>query len=78
VSGDTLRASLGNPVQWRVTAVGGQLVRVERIAGDRIVEWVERTPGRKVRYELSGRRSLVLDIETQQPVAPFDASIWRF
>lgn len=78
VSGDTLRASLGSPVQWRVTAVGGQLTRVERVAGDRIVEWVDRTPGKKVRYELSGRRSLVLDIEIQQPVPPFDASVWRF
>ncbi len=78
VSGDTLRASLGSPVQWRVTAVGSQLTRVERVAGDRIVEWVDRAPGKKVRYELSGRRSLVLDIEIQQPVPPFDASVWRF
>lgn len=78
VSGDTLRASLGRPEQWRVTAVGNTLIRVERIVGDRIVEWVERTPGKHVRYELSGRRSLVLDIENQQPSAAFDASIWRF
>jgi hypothetical protein len=78
VSGDTLRASLGSPVQWRITAVGNQLTRVERVSGERIVEWVDRIPGKKVRYELSGRRSLVLDIEIQQPVPPFDASIWRF
>ena len=78
VSGDTLRASLGAPVQWRITSVDGQLTRVERVSGDRIVEWVDRQPGKRVRYELSGRRSLVLDIEIQQPVAPFDASIWRF
>jgi hypothetical protein len=78
VSGDTLRASLGAPVRWRVTAVGSQLTRVERVAGDRVVEWVDRDPGKKIRYELSGRRSLVLDIEIQQPVPPFDASIWRF
>jgi hypothetical protein len=78
VSGDTLRASLGSPVQWRVTAIANQLTRVERVAGDRIVEWVDRVPGKKIRYELSGRRSLVLDIEIQQPVPPFDASIWRF
>lgn len=78
VSGDTLRASLGTPVRWRITSVDGQLTRVERVAGDRIVEWVDRIPGKQTRYELSGRRSLVLDIEIQQPVAPFDASIWRF
>ncbi|MEO8945157.1 MAG: hypothetical protein ABI338_01570 [Gemmatimonadaceae bacterium] len=78
VVGDTLRASLGDPVQWRITAVGGELTRVERVSGNRIVEWVERNPGKQTRYELSGSRSLVLDIETQQPVAPFDPSIWRF
>jgi hypothetical protein len=78
VSGDTLRASLGAPVRWRITSVGGALTRVERVAGDRVVEWVDRGNGRQIHYELSGRRSLVLDIETQQSVAPFDASIWRF
>lgn len=78
VVGDTLRASLGDPVQWRITSVGGELTRVERVSGNRIVEWVERNPGKQTRYELSGSRSLVLDIETQQPVAPFDPSIWRF
>ncbi len=78
VSGDTLRASLGSPVRWRMTAVGGQLTRVERVEGDRIVEWVERDPGRRVYYQLSGGRSLVLTIEGQQPAPPFDASIWRF
>lgn len=78
VSGDTLRASLGTPVQWRITAVRNQLTRVERISNDRIVEWVDRTPGKRVRYELSGRRSLVLDIESQQPVPAFDAAIWHF
>ncbi|MDQ2890486.1 MAG: hypothetical protein M3R65_08030 [Gemmatimonadota bacterium] len=78
VSGDTLRASLGRPAQWRVTAIAGQLTRVERVADNRIVESVERRPGKYVRYELSGQRSLVLDIQTQQPVAAFDESIWRF
>jgi hypothetical protein len=78
VVGDTLRASLGNPVQWRITSVAGALTRVERVSGNRIVEWVQRDPGNQTRYELSGSRSLVLDIETQQPVAPFDPSIWRF
>lgn len=78
VQGDTLRASLGAPVQWRLTVVRNELTRVERIDGDRIVEWVQRVPGKSVRYELAGRRSLVLDIETQQPTAPFDASVWRF
>lgn len=78
VVGDTLRASIGEPVQWRITSVAGALTRVERVSGNRIMEWVERIPGKQTRYELSGGRSLVLDIETQQPVAPFDPTIWRF
>jgi len=78
VSGDTLRAELGHPARWRLVAVNGELRRLERISGDRIVEWVERTPGREVRYELSGRRSLVLHVDAEQPSAPFDASVWQF
>lgn len=78
VAGDTLRATLGRPVQWRLTVVGADLVRLERVSGDRVVEWVERRPNKHVRYELSGRRSLVLNIENQQPSAAFDAAIWRF
>lgn len=78
VSGDTLRAQIGRPAAWRLTAVGNQLVRLERISGDRIVEWVSRNPGHDVRYELSGRRSLVLHVDTQQPSPPFDASVWTF
>ena len=78
VSGDTIRAELGRPARWRLVAARNQLLRLERISGDRIVEWVQRTPGREVRYELSGRRSLVLHVDAQQPSAPFDASVWHF
>lgn len=78
VSGDTIRAELGHPARWRLVAAQNQLLRLERISGDRIVEWVQRTPGREVRYELSGRRSLVLHVDAQQPSAPFDASVWHF
>lgn len=78
VSGDTIRAELGRPARWRLISAGGELLRLERISGDRIVESVQRTPGRDVRYELSGRRSLVLHVDAQQPSAPFDASVWKF
>lgn len=78
VSGDTIRAELGHPARWRLVAASDQLLRLERISGDRIVEWVQRSPGREVRYELSGRRSLVLHVDAQQPSAPFDASVWHF
>jgi len=78
VAGDTLRATVGRPVQWRITAVGGELRRVERVSGDRIVEFVDREPGgKKIRYELASQRSLQLIVGDEQP-ATFDASIWRY
>lgn len=77
LAGDTLRATLGAPVRWRVRAVRDSLRRVARIARGRVVEWVERDGG-AVRYELAGRRSLTLRIHRDQPSPSFDASIWRF
>jgi len=78
VSGDTLRAEVGKPVQWRILAVGTELRRVERVSGDRIVEFVERTPASKrVRYELASKRSLELTIGDAQP-ASFNAAIWHY
>lgn len=78
VAGDTLRAEIGRPVQWRILAIGSELRRVERVAGDRIVEFVARDPATKqVRYELAGQRSLQLTIGEEQP-ATFNASIWQY
>ena len=78
VAGDTLRATVGRPVAWRITAIGGILRRVERVAGDRIVEFVDRTAdGKKTHYELASQRSLQLIVGDEQPAA-FDASIWRY
>jgi len=78
VSGDTTRATIGNPEQWRVTAIGDRLVRVERVDHGRIVEWVDRTGEGRVRYQSTAHRSLLLEIHQDQPASPFDASIWRY
>jgi len=75
--GATLRADLGQPVQWRLTYRGDTLVRAERVEKGRVAEWVERTDSTHVHYRNEGaRRSLQLTITRVEPVAEFDASIW--
>ena len=75
--GDTIRADFGSPVAWRVTFRGDSLVRVERVANGRVVEWIDRDAGR-VRYRNeTSRRQLELSITRSAPLPAFDASIWR-
>lgn len=75
--GDLLRADLGVPVNWRVTFRGDSLVRLERVADGRVVEWVDRS-GDRVRYRHeTSRRELHLTITRSQTSLPFDASIWH-
>ena len=77
VDGTVLRADIGAPVRWRVTFQGDTLTRLERIEGGRLQEWVERGAGGAVRYRNEGtRRTLSLDIQRTDAVAPFDPSIW--
>ena len=77
VDGELLRADLGTPVSWRVTFRGDSLVRLERVADGRVVEWVDRS-GDRVRYRHeTSRRELHLTITRSQPSPAFDASIWR-
>lgn len=76
VDGELLRADLGQPVGWRVTFRGDSLVRLERVADGRVVEWVDRS-GDRIRYRHeSGRRELHLTVTRTQSSPPFDASIW--
>ena len=77
VSGDTVQADIGHPIQWRLTVVRDQLTQLQRISGGRIVESVERNPGKEVRYESSDHRSLHLRLKSEQPTT-FDASIWHY
>lgn len=74
--GELLRVDLGRPVAWRVTFRGASLVRLERVADGRVVEWVDRT-GDRVRYRHeTGRRELQLTVTRTQSSPPFDASTW--
>jgi hypothetical protein len=76
VDGELLRVDIGKPTNWRLTFRGDSLVRVERIRGGRIIEWVERG-GANIRYRSEeARRALSLTIKRVQEVSPFDASIW--
>lgn len=79
VDGGLLRADIGQPVRWRVTFRGDTLVRLERVDGARVLEWVERSAPNRVRYRHeTARRELRLSVASLEPVSPFDASIWRF
>jgi hypothetical protein len=75
--GELLRADLGKPVQWRATFRADSLVRLEHVEGDRVVEWIEHLPGRRIEYrQEAARRSLKLQITRMDSVGSFDASIW--
>jgi hypothetical protein len=79
VDGDTLRADIGTPVAWRVTFVGDSLRRLERVEGGRVLEWVDRAAGGRVRYRNEGnRRQLELTISRSDKVTAFDPTIWVF
>ena len=76
--GTNVRADVGRPVSWRLTFHGDSLVRVERVDGDRVLEWVDRTDPKHVSYRnTAARRSLQLTITRTDEVSSFDASIWR-
>jgi hypothetical protein len=77
MDGAVLRADIGTPVEWRVTFEEGHLRRVERVAGGRVQEWVERAPDGHVRYrDERDRRSLDLVITKTDEVPPFDPKIF--
>jgi hypothetical protein len=75
--GALLRADLGKPVQWRATYRSDSLVRLDRVDGDRVVEWIEHLPGGRLDYrQEAARRSLKLQITRVDTVGSFDTSIW--
>ncbi len=77
VDAGVLRADIGAPVHWRASFRGDTLMRLERLDGGRIQEWVERSPGQKVQYRSeASRRTLSLVIQRSDAVAAFDPSIW--
>ncbi len=75
----TVRADVGSPVRWRVSFRGDTLVRLERVEGGRLQEWVQRSPDQRVEYRNeAARRSLTLDIQRSDAVSSFDPAIWTF
>lgn len=77
VDGSTLRADIGTPVAWRLTFVHDTLRRLERVEGGRIVEWVERLAGGRVRYRHeANRRQLDLLVTQTDTVSAFAPDIW--
>jgi hypothetical protein len=79
VDNGVLRADVGAPPAWRVTFRGDTLVRLDRVAGDRLPEWVERSSPDHVRYRHeTARRELTLIVQrVVEETSPFDATIWR-
>jgi len=72
-----LRADLGKPVEWRATFRQDTLIRLERVAGDRVMEWVDRGTSDRVTYrQETARRTLRLRITDTFTVGDFHASIW--
>ena len=74
-----LHADVGAPPAWRVTFRGDTLLRLDRVSGDRVHEWVERALPDRVRYRHeSARRDLTLLIQrVVEQRGPFDAAIWH-
>jgi hypothetical protein len=78
VDGDTLRADIGTAPRWRAAFVGDHLVRLERIDGDRLTDFVVRQDSATVHYEhASPRLRLEITIVGREPTRGFDADIWR-
>jgi hypothetical protein len=72
-----LRADLGTPIVWRATFRADSLVRLERVDGDRIAEWIERGADQRIEYrQETARRTLKLHVTRVDTVRGFDASIW--
>jgi hypothetical protein len=74
-----LRADVGAPPAWRVTFRRDTLLRLDRVSGARVAEWVERLSPDRVRYRHeTARREVTLVVQrVVEETSPFDATIWR-
>jgi hypothetical protein len=79
VDDGVIRADVGAPPAWRITFRGDTLSRLDRVSGDRVVEWVERPALDRVRYRHeAARRDLTLTLlRDVEEASPFDATIWN-
>jgi hypothetical protein len=75
--GSILRADIGRDPVWRATFDRDRLVRLERIDGGRVLEWVSRAGDDAVRYENErGQRVLTLKVTKSEGVSELDPTIW--
>lgn len=76
--GALLRADVGRPVEWRMSAEGDSLVSLAHIPGGKMAEQVSRSSNGEILYEVpSARRKLRLIIVRTEEGGTFDASIWN-
>jgi hypothetical protein len=69
---------IGRDPAWRMAYASSRLGRMERIAGGRIEQTVERTDSTRVVYKQpAAGRTLVLTIRRFITETGFDAAIWR-
>jgi|GEM_PF-320058 len=92
LDGDTLRADFGalrgrdassaDGRAWRVSFAGQTLVRVERVEGGRVVEWISRRRNATGQWDLQyvheqAKRRLGIIVTDTSRVEAFDAAIFR-
>ncbi|HEU4749045.1 MAG TPA: hypothetical protein VFS56_11125 [Gemmatimonadaceae bacterium] len=76
MEGGVLRADVGRPPEWRVTARGDTLVALAHVSSGNITETLSRTGAGVVTYEVPrARRRLRLTV-LRDAIGSFDASIW--
>ena len=77
IDGDIIRADVGRPVQWRITARGDTLLGLDHISDGKIVETVARGANGTYTFQApAARRTMRLTVLREEP-GSFDASIWR-
>ena len=76
--GPLLRADVGRPIEWRVTAQADSLVSLAHIPGGKVEEQVIRSANGEIVYEVpSARRRLRLTIVRTEEGGAFDSWIWN-
>jgi hypothetical protein len=75
--GSLLKADIGRPAEWRVTAHGDTLISLAHIPGGKMAEQLTRSAGEVVYEVPSAHRKLRLTILHAEEGGAFDASIWN-
>lgn len=75
--GETLQADVGASPTWRVTIGPDGLTRLARIRGDRLQEYVNRTPAEIVYEHAADRRTLRIFVQSDERVSGFSNDVWQ-